>query len=32
MLQVPYIEDSNTGIAMFETPQINSYLEKTYAV
>eukprot|EP00891_Asterochloris_glomerata_P006461 jgi/Astpho2/6461/Aster-06930 len=32
VFQVPYIEDSNTGIAMFETPQINSYLEKTYAV
>ncbi|KAL0042144.1 hypothetical protein WJX77_004492 [Trebouxia sp. C0004] len=32
VFQVPYIEDPNTGVAMFETPQIIEYLEKTYAV
>lgn len=32
VFQVPYIEDPNTGIAMFETPDIIEYLEKTYAV
>jgi glutathione S-transferase len=32
VFQVPYIEDPNTGVAMFETPKINEYLEATYAV
>ncbi|KAL3131916.1 hypothetical protein ABBQ38_007619 [Trebouxia sp. C0009 RCD-2024] len=32
VFQVPYIEDPNTGVAMFETPDIIDYLEKTYAV
>jgi len=26
------MQDPNTGVAMFETPQIIEYLEKTYAV
>jgi glutathione S-transferase len=30
--QVPYIEDPNTGIAMFETKEIISYLNDSYAV
>lgn len=30
--QVPYLEDSNTGVAMFESKEINSYLEETYGV
>jgi glutathione S-transferase len=29
---VPYIEDPNTGVAMFESSEIVAYLEKTYAV
>ena len=29
--QVPYIEDPNTGIAMFESADIVQYLEETYA-
>jgi len=29
--QVPYIEDPNTGIAMFESADIIAYLEETYA-
>ena len=29
--QFPYIEDPNTMIASFETPDINKYLEDTYA-
>lgn len=29
--QVPYIEDPNTGVAMFESNEIIAYLEKTYA-
>lgn len=29
-LQVPYIEDPNTGVAMFESSAIVEYLEKTY--
>ncbi|PSC77062.1 hypothetical protein C2E20_0521 [Micractinium conductrix] len=28
--QVPYIEDPNTGVAMFESSAIVEYLEKTY--
>ena len=28
--QVPYIEDPNTNSALFETPDINKYLEDTY--
>lgn len=32
VVQVPYLEDSNTGIAMFETKKIIEYLEETYAV
>jgi len=31
MFQVPYIEDPNTGIAMFESADIIQYLEETYA-
>ena len=30
--QVPYLEDPNTGIAMFEGPEIVEYLEKVYTV
>jgi len=30
--QYPYIEDPNTGVAMFETPKINKYLNDTYAI
>ena len=26
------MQDPNTGVAMFETPDIIDYLEKTYAV
>lgn len=26
------LQDPNTGVAMFETPDIIEYLEKTYAV
>ncbi|KAK9816942.1 hypothetical protein WJX72_007242 [[Myrmecia] bisecta] len=32
VFQVPYIEDPNTNIAMFETPDIIKYLNDTYAV
>lgn len=32
VFQVPYIEDPNTGVAMFETPDIIEYLERTYAI
>lgn len=32
VFQVPYIEDPNTGSALFETSAIIEYLEKTYAV
>lgn len=28
----PVLQDPNTGVAMFETPDIIEYLEKTYAV
>lgn len=28
--QVPYIEDPNTGVAMFESKDIVEYLKKTY--
>ena len=28
--QVPYIEDPNTGVAMFESSAIIEYLKKTY--
>jgi glutathione S-transferase len=31
-VQVPYLIDPNTGIAMFESAQINAYLESTYAL
>eukprot|EP00230_Micromonas_polaris_P007627 CAMPEP_0117626214 /NCGR_PEP_ID=MMETSP0802-20121206/1301_1 /TAXON_ID=38833 /ORGANISM="Micromonas sp., Strain CCMP2099" /LENGTH=385 /DNA_ID=CAMNT_0005430319 /DNA_START=7 /DNA_END=1164 /DNA_ORIENTATION=- len=31
MFQAPYIEDPNTGIAMFESSAIAKYLEQTYA-
>ena len=27
-----YVQDPNTGVAMFETPKINEYLESTYAL
>jgi len=30
--QVPYLEDPNTGVKMFESAEINEYLEKTYAL
>ncbi len=30
--QVPYIEDPNTGTAMFESNKIIEYLNDTYAV
>ncbi|KAK9822987.1 hypothetical protein WJX81_000952 [Elliptochloris bilobata] len=30
--QVPYLEDSNTGLAMFESTAIIKYLEDTYGV
>jgi glutathione S-transferase len=30
--QVPYLEDPNTGTALFETDDINKYLERTYAL
>ena len=32
VLQVPYIEDPNTGTAMFESTKIIEYLNDTYAV
>jgi glutathione S-transferase len=28
--QVPFLEDPNTGLAMFESKAIIEYLEKTY--
>lgn len=31
MFQVPYIEDPNTGVAMFESGDILAYLQETYA-
>ena len=31
-VQVPYIEDPNTGTAMFESNKIIQYLNETYAV
>ena len=31
-VQVPYIEDPNTGTAMFESSKIIQYLNETYAV
>ena len=31
-VQVPYIEDPNTGTAMFESNEIITYLNKSYAV
>jgi glutathione S-transferase len=30
-VQVPYLEDPNTGVAMFESADIVAYLERTYA-
>lgn len=30
--QAPYLEDPNTGVALFESDKILSYLEETYAV
>lgn len=32
VMQVPYIEDPNTGTAMFESNEIVKYLNDTYAV
>jgi len=32
LVQVPYIEDPNTGMAMFESSKIIEYLNDTYAV
>jgi len=29
-MQVPYLKDPNTGVALFESQAINAYLEKTY--
>lgn len=29
--QVPFMEDPNTGVAMFESAEIVKYLEETYA-
>ena len=29
-IQVPYIEDPNTGVAMFESSAIVKYLDETY--
>lgn len=29
-VQVPYLIDPNTGVAMFESAKINAYLDKTY--
>jgi glutathione S-transferase len=31
-VQVPYLEDPNTGVKMFESREIIAYLEKTYAL
>ena len=31
-VQVPYLEDQNTGAAMFESGKIIDYIEKTYAL
>ena len=31
LFQVPYIEDPNTGVNMFESDEIIKYLDKTYA-
>ena len=30
-MQVPYLEDANTGVSLLESAQIIDYLEKTYA-
>lgn len=30
-LQVPYLEDPNTGVEMFESAEIIEYLKQTYA-
>jgi glutathione S-transferase len=30
-VQVPYLEDPNTGVAMFESRDILAYLRATYA-
>ncbi|MDB4989154.1 MAG: glutathione S-transferase [Myxococcaceae bacterium] len=30
-VQVPYLEDPNTGVALFHSPKIVDYLEQTYA-
>ena len=30
--QVPYLEDPNTGVEMFESAAMVDYLEKTYAL
>lgn len=32
LLQVPYLEDPNTGAAMFESHDIVEYVRKTYAL
>jgi glutathione S-transferase len=29
-MRVPYLEDANTGAAMFESADIVAYLERTY--
>lgn len=31
-LQVPYLEDPNTGIQMFESAEIVEYIKATYAL
>ena len=30
--QVPYLVDPNTGVALFESPEILDYLEEVYTV
>lgn len=31
-MQVPYLEDPNTGVQMFESAEIVEYLRSTYAI
>lgn len=31
-MQVPYLEDPNTGVGMFESAEIVDYLKATYAL
>lgn len=32
LMQVPYLEDPNTGVKMFESADIVEYLQQTYAI